>query len=273
MGRTARVGRLQKIPIVIGMLCGAIAAPGAAAADPVGFVASLEGEVRVSSDDLSWQAARQDSPIAIGDRIQTAEGAKALILLVDDTLLHVDEDTELRVESFHVGAAATREKSILRQTRGRLRTVVGDAFGGPTRIEVHTPTAVVGIKGTDFETSDASLAGRSRWRCCLHAGGIDVDNGLGVASPRPGHCVHVTKDRAPGPEFPNPLEPLRGPERAAVPGEDFEELVAWRGPLPDSPELPDPGDLRVFDLDALAPLPAARSFFLPPFSLSVGPIP
>jgi hypothetical protein len=252
--------------IALGVL-GWLASP--AAAEPVGFFATLEGDVQVAPDQGSFQAARQDGAVAIGDRVRTAEGARARIVFVDDTMLHVDEDTEIRIESFHVGAAASRELSVVRQARGRLRTVVGDAFGGTTRLEVHTPTAVVGVKGTDFETQDDSLpGGRPRWRMCLHGGGIVVSNAFGAASPRAGYCVRVEQDHAPGPEFLNPQAPFQGPTDPTVQDDDFAEDADPGVPPPaNADEQPAPDDLRLLDLPEDGP--ATR---LPP-NLSVGPIP
>ena len=62
----------------------------AALAEDVGFVAGTIGDVQIDrGDDGTWQAARRDSGLAIGDRIRTALGASAKIVLVDDTLLQI----------------------------------------------------------------------------------------------------------------------------------------------------------------------------------------
>jgi len=184
------------------------------AAEPVGFIAVANGDVDVQQGG-AWQAATRDAQVAIGDAIRTGAGASAKIVLVDDTLLQIDEETELRIETWHVGDAATRDVSIVRQARGRLRTTVGDAFGGSTNLEVHIPTAAIGIKGTDFEVIEGDL-----WEACLLSGGIEVRNGFGAYAPRPGECVYAYGDRAPGDPHPNPREPLAvegdpaGPQRS-----------------------------------------------------------
>jgi ferric-dicitrate binding protein FerR (iron transport regulator) len=256
---------MRRIMLLTGVLA-LVSAP--ASAEPVGFFASLEGDVQVAkpvaAGALSWEAARQDGSVEIGDRVKTGLDSTAKLVLVDDTMLHIDEDTELEIETFHVGAAATRERSIVRQTRGRLRTLVGDAFGGETRIEIHTPTAVVGVKGTDFETRDDSLPGRTRYRYCLHSGAISVSNAAGSASPRPGQCLWVSEGRKPGPTFANPDPPFEAPDAVKPQDEDFTEDVAF-----DPIEIGDPdrddGDLRVFDLPE-APAPASPQ---PPFNPAV----
>lgn len=232
---------------------------GAAGADPVGFFAALEGDVEVSEAGGSWLAARRDGALAVGDRVRTGEGARTRILLVDDTMLHVDEETEVRIETWHVGDAATRDRSILRHTRGRLRTVVGDAFGTSTRVEVHTPTAVVGVKGTDLETADVSTPAAAGWQACCHGGAITVTTGAGSASPPPGHCVVARAGRAPSEPFPNPRPPLNVSDAPPVPADDFEEVVEIRGLRP-PPSRPEGGRLEddVHGASQPAPPPASR---------------
>ena len=238
---------------IVTLLCVlGLAAP--ASADPVGFFSSLVGDVQVARPlapgALSWQAAARDGEVSVGDRVKTGMDASARILLVDDTLLHVDEDTEIEIQEFHVGAAATKERSIVRHTRGRLRTVVGHAFGGETKLEVHTPTAVVGVKGTDFETSDASLPGHTRFRMCLYSGAITVGTAMGNASPKPGHCVFAEKGRPPSEEFVNPDEPFVAPDRDAPDEDDFAEPADF-DPQPGPANNDDPQNddaLQIFDL-------------------------
>ena len=107
-------------PLLALALATALLVPAAAPAEPIGFVAAAQGDVqleRVGSG--TWQAAQHDASIEIGDTLRTGAAARAKILLVDDTLLQIDEETELRIESWHVGAAATTERSIVRQARRR----------------------------------------------------------------------------------------------------------------------------------------------------------
>jgi len=195
-----------------------------ASAEPVGFVAVSNGDVQLQQGGV-WQAASRDGEVSIGDAIRTGTDSSAKIVLVDDTLLQIDEETELRIETFHVGDAATRDVSIVRQARGRLRTTVGDAFGGTTKLEVHIPTAAIGIKGTDFEVVEGTY-----WEACLLSGGIRVSNGYGAAEPAPGECLYAYPDRAPGDPHPNPRVPLEVSE-AGAPGKpplratDFHEPI------------------------------------------------
>ena len=188
------------------------AVAGSAQAEPVGFVALVAGEVEVQSYGTnSFALARQDMDVSIGDTIRTGLDSQAKIILVDDTTLAIDEDTEITIQSLHVGAAATQDRSIIRQTRGRLRTVVGSAFGGQTRMEIHTPTAVVGVKGTDLtsekdETSRITGGNKEKgqWLFCLVDGKITVRTPGGVGVPKPGNCVYAYENGEISEEMLNP---------------------------------------------------------------------
>ncbi|HIG01682.1 MAG TPA: hypothetical protein EYQ66_10325 [Myxococcales bacterium] len=123
------------------------------AAEPVGFVADVYGEVvRRAATETTWQAAVVDEAVWVGDTLRTGLNSAAKIVLVDDTTLGLGEDTLLTIDQMWVGPEALTEPSILRQLSGQLRTRVGEAFGGTTRIEIHTPTAIMGVKGTEGTT-------------------------------------------------------------------------------------------------------------------------
>ena len=156
-----------------------------------------------------------DVDIEIGDTIRTGFDSQAKVILVDDTTLTIDEDTEITIQSLHVGAAATTDRSIIRQTRGKMRTVVGSAFGGQTRMEIHTPTAVVGVKGTDLTSEkdeEARLTGKAKdkgqWLFCLNDGKIIIRTPGGVGIPKPGNCIYAYFNGELSEEHVNTAQPL-----------------------------------------------------------------
>jgi hypothetical protein len=133
----------------------------AAFAEPVGYLAGVEGTVEVGPGGTSWEAGATDLALEQGDWLRTGLGSKAKVILNDDTVLSLGEETEVAVETLVAGStvASGGEPTTLRMLRGKMRTRVGRGFGDDTKLEVHTPTAVVGVKGTDFETHIVSSAG------------------------------------------------------------------------------------------------------------------
>jgi hypothetical protein len=175
-------------------------APGAFA-EPVGYLAGVEGTVEVGPGGGSWKAGATDLELQAGDWLRTGMGSKAKVVLNDDTVLSLGEDTEVAVETLVAGStvASVGEPTTLRMLRGKMRTRVGKGFGADTKLEVHTPTAVVGVKGTDFETHLlASGPGRpaDSTQACTWEGDIFVrssDPNLlkSIRSVGPGFCSFV----------------------------------------------------------------------------------
>ncbi len=201
----------------------ALLALGAApsSAEPVGFVAGIEGQVEIQSGgQTSWTAARVDGDVAIGDTVRTGLDSAVKIVLVDDTTLSLGEETTLVIDRYVVGEAATREPSVLRQLKGQLRTRVGEAFGGTTRVEIHTPTAVMGVKGTELTSKIESLEPEARSLCCNWEGGVFMTlPGDGVRMDVPlNFCRRAWTDRI-GPPIPVPSDfvPVKSPSQGVGP--------------------------------------------------------
>ncbi len=205
----------------LGALCLGLAAP-VAAAEPIGQVAAVEGQVDLRSFAAAasaWQPAALDQALELGDWIRTQRNARARILLANDSVLSVDEETELGLDQAVVGAAGGRPHPVIQQVSGQVLTAVGEAFGGQTRLEVHTPTAVLGVKGTVFE-----VRVRRETLACVYQGNVSVRNAnpavKGEELIPEGWCREVHRDRPPGP----PQAPPRD-FRSAGPGPEAGPLA------------------------------------------------
>jgi len=191
-----------------------------ASAAPVGFVAASEGDVSLMrGDQSSWSLALVDQEVEIGDTAWTARDSALKLILVDDTTLTLGEETEVVIDELLVGPAALREVSVLRQLSGKLRVRVGEAFGGTTRLQVHTPTAVMGVKGSQFTSWVKHEQGAVHTLVCNTGGEVWVAAARDAGAQREpigfGKCRRVSEAGAVGPEIPVsdevfPLEPRSG---------------------------------------------------------------
>lgn len=177
-----------------------LAAP--ALAKPVGFLAEAQGKVEVMPNgSQTYALAAQDTDVSIGDTIRTGRHSTAKLVLVDDTIVNIDEETELAVDQYVVGPKATQEPSKLSLLEGHVRTRVGEAFGGTTRLELHTPTAVIGVKGTEWLTWYLKQVNTTF--ACVIEGIITVESNDPVASgayePPVGGCAKVLPHARPEP--------------------------------------------------------------------------
>jgi hypothetical protein len=86
-----------------------------------------------------------------GDRVVTAVDAAAGITLRDDTLMSLGPQSSVVLEQYNFDAAAGSGNVAVRMLKGTMRYVTG-LIGkhAPERQQVTTPTATIGIRGTDF---------------------------------------------------------------------------------------------------------------------------
>lgn len=125
-----------------------------AAAVPVGNFTFIKGRVDITTPGEAARPASIGAAVYEGDFVRTKSGAKAEIKFVDDSILRLAQNSRVEVRDYQV-----KEKerfSRLNLWRGKIQSIVkrfaGIAFGRrqANRYEVHTPTAVCGVRGTDF---------------------------------------------------------------------------------------------------------------------------
>lgn len=113
------------------------------AATVAGQVVELKGAVFVSGVQAQFK-----QPVHVGDIIETKDGT-AKILFVDDTVLTLKEKSKTLISKFLFNEKAKKRSTVLEVPFGKVRTVVGKFFGEKEAVEIKTPTAVAGIRGTD----------------------------------------------------------------------------------------------------------------------------
>ena len=130
--------------------CLSLAAAPANAAQRVGVLKNLEGEVTVLRVGQR-QPALSGAVVLEGDRIITGAKGAAALTLVDGTVLTVGPNASLDL-THHVYDPTSQQGSLLLNLlQGTLRMITGAmAKTNPELIKITTPTAVVGVRGTDF---------------------------------------------------------------------------------------------------------------------------
>ncbi|WP_255517174.1 FecR domain-containing protein [Herbaspirillum sp. SJZ099] len=130
----------------------ACAASGAQAQENrfAGIMKVVRGDVQVQRQEQKLPAQVGDK-LYSGDRIVTAADAAAGITLRDDTLMSLGPKTSFVLEDFKFNESSGDGNIAVRVAKGTLRYVSG-LIGkhAPERQQVATPTATIGIRGTDF---------------------------------------------------------------------------------------------------------------------------
>lgn len=164
-------------------------------------------------------------PVSPGDILRAKSNSFAEVVFADNTVLKLAPNTRVEIKDYALADDNTRKAGTLRLLRGKLRATVPKTLGavlpvgaGQSNFQVETPTAIAGVRGTDFFMFH--LLGLS---------GVLVEDGIvdTLNKSLPGDIVRVaagffTVIRPDGP----PTDPsmLRDFERAR-----FERDTSWAG--------------------------------------------
>lgn len=96
--------------------------------------------------EKKWAVASVGMDINEGDRVKTGSDGRMELLLQDGSRLTVGNNTEMEITRFLLDKDRRSATFFL---QGKLRAIIAK-FSGKTSMQVKTPTAVAGVKGTDF---------------------------------------------------------------------------------------------------------------------------
>lgn len=118
------------------------------AEEQAGKVLFVQGEAQVLRGG-SLLPLRTNDPIYTGDRIRTANGV-VKILLQDNSLLTLDRSSELEINEYLFQPSEKKRSGVFNMLRGKLKALMGRIFNVQGTLEIRTPTAVAGVRGTYF---------------------------------------------------------------------------------------------------------------------------
>lgn len=164
--------RALNLPLALGVLVltALLALPGpfaqAAQGDnPAGSVKSVSGEAQVARDGAAPAALKPGDRIFEKDVLTTGTAGSLGLIMRDNSALSLGPGTRLVVERFLFAPEKGALASLLRVTRGSAACITGEiAKLSPDTVQVMTPTAAIGIRGTHFlvHVEDAPDAGEGR---------------------------------------------------------------------------------------------------------------
>lgn len=113
-----------------------------------GFLESFSGAVFLKTKATGkWATAQKGTAVEPGDRVKTGEDGRALVKLSDGTKLTIANLTELEITGYSLKKSERSASLFL--SSGKMRAIVSK-FSGRSDFKVKTPTAVSGVRGTDF---------------------------------------------------------------------------------------------------------------------------
>lgn len=119
----------------------------------VGLIQFTAGDVKIRNAAGQIRAAVKGGTVDEGDTILTAASASAQLKMADGGIIAVRPETELKVDTYrYAGKEDGNERAVMSLVKGGFRTITG--LIGRTNKQnytITTPTAVIGIRGTDHE--------------------------------------------------------------------------------------------------------------------------
>jgi len=115
-------------------------------------------------------AARRDTEVFFGDTITTGDDSEGLIKLVDESIIRVHANSKIVLNTM---ISPVEKKHSVLLFFGKLWNKISKKALRRKVFEVQTPTAVCGVRGTDFETAsyeDGTMLVR------VNSGEVEVDN-------------------------------------------------------------------------------------------------
>ena len=153
------IWRRLALCLILGLApCGAFAQPAntpvaAATVDPnvAGVIDLVEGQVNVLDTNRKRRTVKVGDKLFEGDSVVTGKTGELLAELVDGGVLVIRPDTAMNIIKYQANGAAT-DTSIFGLLKGSFRSITGwIGKTTPANYQIRTPTATVGVRGTDHE--------------------------------------------------------------------------------------------------------------------------
>jgi hypothetical protein len=116
----------------------------------IGDIIKTEGNAGIERTDGETEDAEQDLDIFQYDTVKTGKG-KVAIGFIDDTRVDVTQHSKLIIDEFVYDPNTKKGSLSLKAALGTVRYASGQiAKTSPTEVQIKTPTATIGVRGTDF---------------------------------------------------------------------------------------------------------------------------
>lgn len=139
------------------IMLGFLLLAGLAGAESIGLTVAVEGKASATDTSGVGRELVMKSEIILNDTVKTDKKSRLQIMLNDDTLLAVGENSEMIIDEYVYNPAKSADNAFgVKLGKGVFRTVTGAITDlNPNRFKVITRRATIGIRGCDlgFDTT------------------------------------------------------------------------------------------------------------------------
>ena len=145
-----------------------------------GTLTVVKGNVQVIDGKTHLpHVARAGARVFPGDSIVTGKDSRAKVTMVDSNVLNLSPDTKMEIQKYEYKPAENKKNVILSVDYGKLRSTVSQHYDGDENVyRVNTPSAVAGVRGTDFLVSYDKVSQSSQ--VVTFRGQVEVGGGIDV---------------------------------------------------------------------------------------------
>jgi|SRR5580658_1952962 hypothetical protein len=138
--------RFTRLLALLVLAC--VSLPKAAYAQSVGTITQLTGTAQIERAGVTTPAA-VSMPIQLHDKITTAPASTAVVGLVDNGQITVNESSTLVIDDSVVVHGVTAPSKVSLVTGSLRALILGDLRSAGGGFEIHTPNAIGAVRGTD----------------------------------------------------------------------------------------------------------------------------
>ncbi|MCB0356023.1 MAG: FecR domain-containing protein [Bdellovibrionales bacterium] len=114
----------------------------------------VKGDVKVKSAKGKLSKARIGQKVFPQDTIITGTDSRAKIVMIDNNVINVSPASEIVFEKYEYEPSQEKKDVLIDVIYGKVRSKVNQKYdGAKNKFRVKTPSAVAGVRGTDFITS------------------------------------------------------------------------------------------------------------------------
>lgn len=119
-----------------------------------GVLRVVKGDVQIKSGKTNAVAkARIGEKVFPKDTIITGKDSRAKVVMVDKNEINISPETQLQIENYEYTPDSDKKNVLLNVIYGKVRNKVNQKYDGEqSKFQVKTPSAVAGVRGTDFLT-------------------------------------------------------------------------------------------------------------------------
>jgi len=179
------------IPVIMAFLIAGHISAAAAEFREAALLTYFEGDVKMMlNDENSWGDPIEEMVLQEEDSIRTGPGGKAKLVLQDESSITIGPLSEFRIGSVVIDPSSGSKNAEFNLEQGLARARVTKLSTGDSSFTITTPTAVAGVRGTDFVVE--SLPDENRTTVSVLDGEVEVSSRIAGLKEK----VKVIKEQA-----------------------------------------------------------------------------